>query len=327
MKDRYLITGGAELIDDATKMSVLRGGWMRPLFTTMRPHQWTKNLFVLTPLLFSGKLADSTAVWNAAIAFASFCLLSSAVYIFNDWWDAEEDRAHPEKRLRPISSGALPASIALTAAALNTTLGLVLGLLAGPKFAAIGLLYAVLMAAYCVGTKRMIVLDAMTISAGFVLRVVGGAAAIGVAASHWLIACTFLLALFLAFAKRRQELLSLENVAADHREVLNIYSPRYLESVINIVIGATIVCYALYTVAPETVEKFGTDNLVYGSVFVIYGMLRYLSLINDPSKGGNPSKLLLSDPPLLITLAGWVIYNAAVIYKNPAIELLLTIVH
>ena len=171
------------------------------------------------------------------------------------------------------------------------------------------------MAGYCVWLKQAIVLDAMTIAAGFVLRVVGGAFAVGVAATHWLIACTFLLALFLAFSKRRQELLSLEESATSHRAVLGNYSLTYLDSVINIVIGAAIVCYALYTVAPETVARFGTDALVYGTVFVMYGMLRYLALINDRSNGGNPSKLLLTDLPLLLTLAGWAIYNAAVIYR------------
>ena len=125
-----------------------------------------------------------------------------------------------------------------------------------------------------------------------------------------------MLALFLAFSKRRQELLTLENGAGNHREVLGHYSLRYLESVINIVIGASIVCYALYTVAPETVARFGTDGLVYGTAFVVYGMLRYLALINDPTKGGNPSKLLLSDLPLLLTLVAWALYNAAVIYRS-----------
>lgn len=314
-------------MEDADKIPVIKGNWARPLLTTMRPHQWTKNLFVLTPLLFGGKLTDIAAVANAAIALASFCLLSSAVYIFNDWYDAEEDRAHPEKRLRPISSGVLPSGIALTAAAFLVIAGLALGFVVGTKVAAIGFLYSCLMAAYCLGIKRAIILDAMTISAGFVLRVVAGAAAIAVSASHWLIACTFLLALFLAFAKRRQELLSLANAAPEHRVVLSLYSSHYLEGVINIVIGAAIVCYALYTVAPETVEKFGSDNLVYGTVFVIYGMLRYLALINDPTKGGNPSKVLLTDIPLMLTLIAWAIYNILVIYKNPAVELLLAVVH
>lgn len=297
-------------------LSLKGPGLLRSIVATSRPHQWVKNLFVLAPLLFGQKLTDTTALWNAVLGFTAFCFLSSAVYIFNDWWDAEDDRAHPEKRNRPISSGALPASTALAAAAALVVTGVALGIVVGPRFAIICLLYGALMVGYCLWLKRAIVLDAMTIAAGFVLRVLGGAVAVGVAATHWLIACTFLLALFLAFSKRRQELLTLEGGATNHREVLSHYTVRYLDSVINIVIGASIVCYALYAVAPETVARFGTDYLVYGTVFVVYGMLRYLALINDPAKGGNPSKLLLTDLPLLLTLAAWAIYNAAVIYRG-----------
>ncbi len=153
------------------------------------------------------------------------------------------------------------------------------------------------------------------------LRVVGGAVAIAVVPTHWLIACAFLLALFLAFSKRRQELLILSNNASEHRKVLGQYSVGYLEQVNLILIGAAIVSYALYTVAPETIERFGTDALIYGSVFVIYGMLRYLALINNPENGGNPSKMLLQDRPLLLTVAAWSLYNAVVIYHVKLEEL------
>jgi hypothetical protein len=154
----------------------------------------------------------------------------------------------------------------------------------------------------------------MCIASGFVLRVVGGAVAISVLPSHWLIVCTFLLALFLAFAKRRQELLTLSTNASAHREVLDNYTVPYLEQVNIILIGATIVCYALYTVAPETVQRFETDALIYGTVFVIYGMLRYLALIDIPENGGNPTKLLLRDRPLIAAVASWALYNISIIY-------------
>jgi len=167
----------------------------------------------------------------------------------------------------------------------------------------------------------MIVLDAMAISVGFVLRVVGGAIAVGVMPTHWLIVCAFLLALFLAFTKRRQELLTLSSNAVEHREVLSRYSVDYLEKVNGIIISAAIVCYALYTVAPETVQRFETDSLIYGTVFVIYGMLRYMALIDNPANGGNPSKMLLQDKPLLLTVAGWAIYNSIVIYHVSLKEL------
>jgi 4-hydroxybenzoate polyprenyltransferase len=184
----------------------------------------------------------------------------------------------------------------------------------GSSFLVVMGIYFVLMIGYCVILKQLIVLDAMTIASGFVLRVVGGAIAVEVKPTHWLIACAFLLALYLAFAKRRQELLLLSDCEARRRQVLDSYSVSYLDQVNNILIGATVVCYALYTVAPETVARFGTDSLIYGTVFVIYGLLRYLALIQNPVNGGDPSRLLIKDKPLLLAVAGWVIYNAAVIY-------------
>jgi 4-hydroxybenzoate polyprenyltransferase len=186
----------------------------------------------------------------------------------------------------------------------------------GINFAVIAGAYFVLVLAYTLSLKRMIVLDCIAIAVGFVLRVVGGAAAVAVAPTHWLIACAFVLALFLAFSKRRQELLKLSDGAAEHRKVLGQYSVAYLEQVNIILVGAAIVSYALYTVAPETIARFGTDALIYGTVFVIYGMLRYLALINNPENGGNPSRMLLSDRPLLLTVAGWAAYNALVIYSH-----------
>jgi 4-hydroxybenzoate polyprenyltransferase len=248
------------------------------------------------------------------LTFVSFCFLASSLYIFNDWIDAEEDRAHPEKCHRPISSGLLPASFALSGAAVLAFIAFGIVYSIGLNLFLISLLYFILTLGYCLVLKRIIVLDGMTIASGFVLRVVGGAIAIGVMPTHWLIVCTFLLALFLAFTKRRQELLTLSAHASEHREVLGKYTVSYLDQVNTILIGATIVCYALYTVAPETVERFSTDKLIYGTVFVIYGMLRYLALIKDSSKGGNPSQMLLQDKPIILTLIAWGIYNGLVIY-------------
>jgi 4-hydroxybenzoate polyprenyltransferase len=288
----------------------------RLLLTSMRPHQWTKNLFVLAPLLFGKKLGDPAAVAQALMAAFCFCLIASSLYIFNDIVDAPEDRAHPQKRLRPIPSGALPVWAAFMSSGALLVVALWLAIRLDTRFLLLVAGYWVLMVSYCLALKRAIVLDTMVIALGFVLRVVGGAIAVEVKPTHWLIACTFLLALYLAFTKRRQELLTLSNSAAGHRLVLGKYSIGYLEQVNNILIGATIVCYALYTVAPETVSRFGTDSLIYGTVFVIYGLLRYMALIQDPVNGGDPSRLLLKDKPLLIAIAGWIIYNGAVVYSG-----------
>lgn len=294
---------------------------IRLLLTAMRPHQWSKNLFIFAPLLFGKKMTDLTAVGYSFLAFAVFCLLASSLYIFNDWFDAEEDRAHPEKRFRPISSGDLPVPVALFCAGVLFLAAFGIAAVIGLNFSLLAASYFILILSYCLALKRLLVLDCMTIAAGFVMRVVGGAIAVEVMPTHWLIVCAFLLALFLAFTKRRQELLTLSDNAAEHRQVLGQYSVRYVDRVNNILIGAAIVCYALYTVAPETVERFHTNNLIYGTVFVIYGMLRYMALIEDSANGGNPSKMLLQDKPLLLTVIGWTIYNAVLIYQTPLKEM------
>ena len=288
--------------------------WLLLFFTAMRPHQWVKNLFILVPLLFAKRLMDPSSLGHSLLAFAVFCCLSNALYIFNDWIDIEEDRSHPDKRNRPLTSGMLPVSVALSGSAILIFAAFALGSIIGINFLLIAALYFAQTLVYCLGLKRVIILDCIIIASGFVLRVVGGAVAISVAPTHWLIACAFLLALFLAFSKRRQELLVLSDNAVDHRKVLGEYSVAYLEQVNVILIGAVIVSYALYTVAPETIERFGTDALIYGTVFVIYGLLRYLALLNHPENGGNPSKMLVRDAPLLATVIGWSLYNALVIY-------------
>jgi 4-hydroxybenzoate polyprenyltransferase len=308
-KSSVILPEGSQLAGIKTR------GVLALLLISMRPHQWLKNLFVLTPLLFGKKLIDPGAIGQALLACASFCLLSSAIYICNDILDAPEDRAHPEKRLRPISSGALPVWAALLGSVGILSAAFWLGASLGLQFLLVAMIYLGLMAGYCLALKRAIVLDAMVIASGFVLRVVGGALAVEVNPTHWLIVCAFLLALYLAFAKRRQELLMLSDSAIQHRHVLDSYTVGYLDQVNNILIGATVVCYALYTVAPETVARFGTDSLIYGTVFVIYGLLRYMALIQDPTKGGEPGKLLMSDKPLLIAILGWIAYNALVIYR------------
>jgi 4-hydroxybenzoate polyprenyltransferase len=284
------------------------------LFSGMRPYQWVKNLFVFAPLLFGRKLTDVEAIARCAGAAAIFSVLSGAMYLINDVADAPRDRLHPAKRFRPVASGALPARTALGAGLLLTAASLAGALWLSPWLLLIVVAYGLLMTAYSAGLKRVVVLDAMLIAAGFVLRVVGGAVAVGVEASHWLIVCAFLLALYLAFAKRRQELLLLADEASHHRSVLADYSSTYLDQVTNILLGCAIVSYALYTVAPETVARFGTDRLIYGTAFVIYGLLRYMALIQQGRAGDDPSRTVLTDKPLVTALAGWALFNAVVIY-------------
>jgi 4-hydroxybenzoate polyprenyltransferase len=292
-------------------------GVLRLLLVSARPHQWAKNLFVLAPLLFGMKLGDPRAVTQGLLACAVFCLLSSGLYLFNDLIDVRKDRIHPEKRRRPIASGALPLLTVVTFCAALVLTALALAVWVGPGFLLLASAYLALTAAYCVCLKHTLVLDCMVIAAGFVLRVVAGAVSVDVQPSHWLIICAFLLALYLAFAKRRQELLKLTTGAAAHRRVLGQYTVGYLDQVNILLAGSAIICYALYTVAPDTVARFGTEHLIYGTAFVVYGLLRYMALIRDSEYGGDPSKVLLRDRPLLLATLGWVMYNAVVIYRDP----------
>jgi len=285
----------------------------------MRPAQWSKNLFVLGPLLFARKLADPAAALRSLMVCASFCLMSSLIYVINDILDAEADRKHPIKRNRPLASGEFPVTAAWVLLAVLALSAFAIAIWLGHSVAWLAALYFATMVAYCLGLKRLLILDSIVIAMGFVFRVVAGAAAVRVEATHWLIACTFLLTLYLAFSKRRQELTLLSEAAASHRPVLGRYSGSYLDQVNNILLGTVIVCYALYTVAPETVQRFGTDRLIYGSVFVLYGMLRYMALM-QMGMGADPNVLIFRDKPLWLTVFLWVIYNCLVIYRKRIFE-------
>jgi 4-hydroxybenzoate polyprenyltransferase len=290
----------------------------RALLVSLRPHQWTKNLVVLAALAFSKHLFDGDAVVRAAMAFATFCVLSGAVYLVNDLVDLERDRLHPSKRSRPLASGALPVSTARAATAFLLALGLVASWGLGPGFFACALSYLALNLAYSFALKDVVILDVLAIAIGFVVRAVAGALAIQVVFSDWLLVCTILLALFLALAKRRHELATLEN-AAGHRQALAEYSPYLLDQMIAVVTASCLTAYAFYTLAPETVEKYRTARLALTIPFVIYGIFRYLYLVHRKEQGGSPSDVLLADWPLLAAVALWAASVVLILYTAPGL--------
>jgi 4-hydroxybenzoate polyprenyltransferase len=290
----------------------------RALLLSLRPHQWTKNLVVLAALAFSKHLFDGDAVVRVAAAFATFCALSGAVYLVNDLVDLERDRLHPLKRARPIASGALPVSTARGAAVCLLAVGLLAAWGLGPGFFACALSYLALNLAYSFALKNVVILDVLAIAIGFVVRAVAGALAIGVAFSDWLLVCTILLALFLALAKRRHELATLEN-AAGHRQALAEYSPYLLDQMIAVVTASCLTAYAFYTLAPETVEKYRTSRLALTIPFVIYGIFRYLYLVHRKEQGGSPSDVLLTDWPLLAAVALWAAAVVLIVYTAPGL--------
>ena len=290
----------------------------RALLVSLRPHQWTKNLVVLTALAFSKHLFDGDAAVRAGMAFATFCGLSGAVYLVNDLVDLKRDRLHPLKRARPIASGALPVPSARAAAACLLALGLLAAWGLGPGFFACALSYLALNFAYSFVLKDVVILDVLAIALGFVVRAVAGALAIQVVFSDWLLVCTILLALFLALAKRRHELATLEN-ATGHREALAEYSPYLLDQMIAVVTASCLTAYAIYTLAPETVEKYRTDRLALTIPFVIYGIFRYLYVVHRKEQGGSPSDVLLTDWPLLVAVALWATAVVLIVYTAPGV--------
>ncbi len=284
----------------------------------LRPRQWTKNLAVFAPLLFARAVTVPGAAWHATLAFLSFCALASGLYVVNDWVDQAQDRLHPEKKKRPIAAGEIQAPGAAALVLACWLVGGVLAWLAGPTVAPIALTYVLVELAYSFWLKRYVIVDVLVIATGFVLRVFGGAAAIDVPVSNWLFLCALLLALFLALGKRRAELVSLEIPQAHgHRATLADYSVPLLDQMLTLVASACLVAYALYTVAPDTLEKVGSDRMKFTVPFVVYGILRYLYLLHRRGAGGAPERVLLSDGPTLLNLAlylltvAWVLFGRA----------------
>jgi 4-hydroxybenzoate polyprenyltransferase len=284
------------------------------LLRSLRPGQWPKNVFVLAPLVFGQLLGDREAVARALLAFALFCAASSAVYLVNDVRDRREDRRHPLKRHRPIAAGVVPLPLALATAALLTACAIGGGAVFGVEFVAIVVLYLALNAGYSLGLKRFVILDVMILSLGYVLRVLAGGVAVEVEVSNWLLLCTIFVALFLAFSKRRHELVLLGAEASDQRPVLSHYSPQFLDQMINVVTASTVVAYALYAVAPETQEKFHTRQLVYTVPLVLFGVFRYLYLVYQRPRKRNPTEALLFDLPSMVNLLLWALAVVWIVY-------------
>ena len=277
-------------------------------FRVLRPRQWTKNLAVFAPLLFAKAVCVPNLAARELLAFVAFCFLSSGTYVFNDWIDREEDRKHPQKALRPIASREIRARTVLLLIVICWAAGLDLGLMLGWRFVALGAAYLAVQIAYTLVLKHQVILDVLAIGAGFVLRVLAGAVAINVPVSGWLFLCALLLALFLGLAKRRQELVSLQDGASEHRPSLGEYSLPLLDQMLATVAGMCILAYGLYTVAPDTVAKVGSDRLKWTLPFVLYGILRYLYLVHRRDVTGSPERVLLSDVPTIVNL---VLYAAA----------------
>lgn len=287
---------------------------MLAIVESMRPKQWVKNLLLFAGLIFSRNLLDPANVLRSLGAFAAFCLLSGAVYIINDLVDREGDRLHPKKRNRPIASGRLETTHAVTAAAVAVAVAVVGGWVLDWRFGATCAGYFVMQIAYSLRLKRVVVLDVMIVALGFLVRAVAGTFVVHVAISPWLFVCTILLALFVAVAKRRHELVFLEGGGVQHRSVLSKYSETLLDQMIAVATSATVVAYCLYTIAPETVDKFGSRNLIFTFPFVLYAIYRYLYLVYRKDLGGAPEKVFVSDVPMIVAVLLWAASVVVILY-------------
>ncbi len=294
---------------------------MRGLIVELRPRQWTKNLVLFAGLVFSKNAADPALAVRSVLAFICFCLASGAIYIINDIADREADRLHPVKRHRPIASGALAPGAAAAWAVVLIAGTTVLAYFLGQAFFIVFLVFVVLNLLYSFRLKQVVGLDVLSIAVGFVLRAIAGVNVLvevepDIELSPWLLVCTLFLALFLGLGKRRAELAQLDQDARRHRKSLANYSIGLLNQMIAMVSAATVISYSIYTIAPGTVQKFHTENLVYTIPFVVYGLLRYLYLVFEKEGGGSPSEVLLTDAPLLVTVLLWVLVATGVLYLS-----------
>ncbi len=276
------------------------------LIRSLRPEQWTKNLVVFGALVFSKNFTDIHLIELSIVVFGLFCIASSSVYLLNDVLDYKRDRVHPRKSKRPIASGVVSRSAASMLSILFAVAAMLIAwVFLNPQTLLLLVSYLVLNILYSVALKKIVILDVMTIAGGFVIRAIAGGIAIDVPISSWLVVCTLLLALFLGFGKRRHELESLKDIASEHRAILEHYSVYFLDQMITIVTSAVVVAYTFYTLSPEVEQKLGVEHLEISVPFVMYGIFRYLYLIHKKEKGGSPSRVLLTDFPLLLDVLLW----------------------
>ena len=275
---------------------------MKDIIKLLRPYQWLKNLFVFAPVFFNGSVLDMDYLLPSFMVFFSFCMAASSIYCFNDIYDAETDRMHPIKRNRPIASGAVSKNMGYCLMIICLVLSIIMIFSfcwhsdsARIIIFTLILFYVLLNIAYCVWLKHKAIVDVFIIAMGFVIRIYAGGAATGIELTNWLVLMTFLLALFLAFAKRRDDVAMYETTGKVVRDNITRYTLDYMNQVIGIIASVTMVCYIMYTVSPEVIDRFHSSKIYLTSVFVLAGIVRYLQVTMVDVKSGSPTKVLLHD--------------------------------
>ncbi len=295
---------------------------MRKIFETifyvlksLRPRHWTKNFFIFAGIIFSKNLLNFDYLFKVILAFFLFSIVSGCGYIINDLKDIKRDKIHPKKAKRPIASGKLSITTAIVVVSILLPIFLFLSFLLEKKFFFAALSYILLDIIYTFYLKNIVILDVLSLSFFFLLRVLAGTWVINVETSPWLLICTVLISLFLGLGKRRYEVLTIEN-AEEHRESLKVYSVPFIDQMIAITTSSTLIAYVVYTLSEETTIKFGTRNLFLTLPLVMYGIFRYLHLIYSKNLGGNPEEVLLNDPPFFISIFLWGLTVIIVIYRG-----------
>lgn len=289
--------------------------FLKEVLISLRVRHWVKNIVVFAALIFSKNLFDAARFGLVLAAGLIFCIASSSVYLFNDIFDAEHDRSHPHKKHRPVASGRLRRDLAFLVASVLGAWSLGMAYIVSPDFFLLLSFYILIEVLYSAFLKNIVILDIFCIASGFLLRVLAGAVVLAVPVSHWLLICTIFLSLFLALGKRRGEMCLLESAASTHRPVLQHYDLGFIDQMITIVTASTVLSYVLYTMAPETVDKFHTTGLKYTILFVVYGVFRYLYLVYRKKGGAAPERLLFEDKPLLVNIILYLVVAIAVVYR------------
>ena len=281
----------------------------RPLdfFKLMRPHQWLKNGFVFTGLLFGHAWNDSQLVLHILAAFAGFSLVASSIYTFNDLLDKNQDKRHPEKKNRPLAAGRITTNAAIVWSLLLGVAGFSFGWFASTTVLAILVVYAVINVAYSYRLKHVVILDVFIIASGFMLRILAGTLGVDIPPSTWLLLCGMMITLFLGFAKRHAEIQMLESGSGKHRKVLAYYSRDMLDKFLVITAACVIMSYSLYTMSVDTIATQGTENLIYTVPFIVYAIFRYILVLQNGRGGSDPARDLPRDPHIVLSVIGWLV--------------------
>ena len=283
-----------------------------------RFHQWIKNGFIFLPLFFNGSLGNIHLLLACMVAFIAFSFAASSIYCFNDIYDVEADRLHLKKCKRPIASGAVSIKTAYAIMAICLAISMLILFIFGGKqryiVMALIIFYYAINIAYCIRLKRYAIIDVIVISTGFVLRIWVGGAAANVWTSEWIVIMTFLLALFLAFAKRRDDVILYQETGVSHRKYINRYNLDFMNQVMTIISTITIIAYIMYTQSPDVIERFQSRYIYTTAIFVLMGIIRYLQITIVDLKSGDPTKILLKDLFIQVCIAGWIVSFLIIIY-------------